>query len=181
MIRFSRLIVNGAQHLRFMKSDYDKGISGGISERHLEILAVLESGFPLERRPYEIMAVGLQMTGSELLEEVKGLIERGLIRRMGVVLDNRKFGLTGTLAAVSIPPESVSKCAEVLRGFDEITHCYLRKDTFNIWFTVVARNRRCVLRILKNIRLKLQIDSSQLLEAPVVRCFKLDARFGSRL
>jgi DNA-binding Lrp family transcriptional regulator len=164
-----------------MKKGCDNGASGGMSDLERKILTVLESDFPLERRPYDILAAGLEMTGPGFLEKVNELTGRGLIRRIGAMMDHRKLGFIGTLAAVSVPPENVEKCAEVLRGFDEVTHCYLRKDPFNIWFTVIARNRRCVRRILERICSELQIDSARLLDAPMVRCFKLDARFGSRL
>jgi len=141
------------------------------------ILQALQNDFPLSERPYEIIARKLQIPCEQLWNRVQRLMTKGMIRRIGVSLDSRKLGFCSTLAAVSVKPELVDKATEIIGQFPEVTHSYLRKDDFNIWFTVIAPDEERLVEILKEIRTALSIDSSDVLNLPVKRLFKLDARF----
>jgi len=103
----------------------------------------------------------------------------GVIRRIGASLDSRKFGFYSTLAAVSVEANLVDKAAEVIGRFPEVTHSYLRRDDFNIWFTIIAADEDKIEYILERIRSALSLKSSQVLNLPMKRLFKLDARFKS--
>ncbi|MEJ2703967.1 MAG: AsnC family transcriptional regulator [Sedimentisphaerales bacterium] len=141
------------------------------------ILQELQDGFPLEERPYEIVAGRLHISTEEVWQRIQRMLDQGVIRRIGASIDSRKFGFSGTLAAVSVEPEMVDRAAEVIGGFTEVTHSYLREDTFNIWFTIIANDKRRIGEILEQIRRSLSLEKSKILDLPVKRFFKLDARF----
>jgi len=61
-----------------------------------------------------------------------------------------------------------------------VTHSYLRRDDFNIWFTIIADDEEKIKYILEQIRSALSLKSSQVLNLPMKRIFKLDARFKVR-
>lgn len=107
------------------------------------------------------------------------MIRVGVIRRLGVSLDSRKLGYTSTLAAVRVKRDAVGQASEVITKFAEVTHCYLRKDDFNIWFTLIASSQARIEEILTEVREALSLDSSGVLNVPVERLFKLDARFDA--
>ena len=151
-----------------------------MDELDWRILQALQNDFPLSARPYEIIARKLQIPCEQLWNRVQRLITKGMIRRIGVSLDSRKLGFHSTLAAVSVKPELVDKATEIIGQFPEVTHSYLRKDDFNIWFTIIAADEERLVEILKEIRTALSIDSSDILNLPVKRLFKLDARFKVR-
>jgi len=151
-----------------------------MDELDWRILQALQNDFPLSARPYEIIARKLQIPCEQLWNRVQRLMTKGMIRRIGVSLDSRKLGFCSTLAAVSIEPNLVDKAAEIIGQFPEVTHSYLRKDDFNIWFTVIATDEERLVEILKEIRTALSIDTSDILNLPVKRLFKLDARFKVR-
>lgn len=151
-----------------------------MDELDKRILDALQNEFPLSERPYEILAEKLGISGDELWERVQGLIESGIIRRMGASLDSRKLGYSSTLAAVSVPAERVDEAAEVVGRYPEVTHSYLRDDEFNIWFTVIAYDNERIEAILEEIRTALSLEPSAVLNLPVTRLFKLDARFKTR-
>jgi DNA-binding Lrp family transcriptional regulator len=106
------------------------------------------------------------------------MLDEGVIRRIGASIDSKKFGFQSTLAAVSVEPELVERAAEVIGQFDEVTHSYLRNDAFNIWFTLIAVDQKRIEEILKQIRGSLSLEKSKVLNLPVRRLFKLDARFN---
>ncbi|MBA7615238.1 hypothetical protein ES703_22516 [subsurface metagenome] len=151
-----------------------------MDELDWRILQALQNDFPLSARPYEIIARKLQIPCEQLWNRVQRLMTKGMIRRIGVSLDSRKLGFCSTLAAVSIEPNLVDKAAEIIGQFPEVTHSYLRKDDFNIWFTIIATDEERLVEILKEIRTALSIDTSDILNLPVKRLFKLDARFRVR-
>ena len=141
------------------------------------ILQELQDDFPLEAKPYEIVADRLHISREELWERVQQMLDEGVIRRIGASIDSRKLGFSSTLAAVRVEPELVDRAAEIIGGFHEVTHSYLRNDPFNIWFTIIATDDKRIEEILEQIRDSLSLDESKVLNLPVERLFKLDARF----
>jgi len=142
------------------------------------ILQALQDDFPLEAKPYEIVADRLQISKEDLWERIQRLLDEGVIRRIGASIDSRKLGWSSTLAAVSVEPERVDRAAEVIGKFQEVTHSYLRNDSFNIWFTIIAVDEKRIEEILRQIRESLSLEKSKILNLPVKRLFKLDARFN---
>ncbi|MCP4450244.1 MAG: Lrp/AsnC family transcriptional regulator, partial [Planctomycetes bacterium] len=82
-----------------------------------------------------------------------------------------------TLAAVKVDDTRIDVAAEVINAYPEVTHCYQRKDAFNIWFTVIAFSEQRVLDIIEETRQSLGLEPAEVLNVPVERLFKLDARF----
>jgi len=71
----------------------------------------------------------------------------------------------------------VDHAAEIIGRFYEVTHSYLRNDVFNIWFTLIAIDDNRIENILEQIRKSLFLERSNVLNLPMTRLFKLDARF----
>jgi DNA-binding Lrp family transcriptional regulator len=142
------------------------------------ILHQLQHEFPLCENPYEVVAERLNISGRELWSRVQRMLDDGVIRRIGASFDSKKLGFSSTLAAVSVEPSLVERAAEVIGAFPEVTHNYLRDDTFNIWFTMIAADEARIERVLEEIRESLSLERSAVLNLPVKRLFKLDARFG---
>lgn len=142
------------------------------------ILRELQDSFPLSERPYEVVADRLQTPREELWGRIQRMLDEGVIRRMGASFDSNKLGFRSTLAAVSVKPELVDRAAETISRFPEVTHNYLRDDVFNIWFTMIAVDEKRIEDVLDEIRISLSIEKSEVLNLPVKRLFKLDARFN---
>ncbi len=148
-----------------------------MDEMDKRILELLQNTFPLSERPYEVLANKLGISCEVLLERVRELIADGVIRRMGASFDSSKLGFCSTLVGVSVKPEQLEKAVEVINRFSEVTHNYLRRDEFNIWFAVVAENSERVAHIIEQIRCELSLENSRVLNLPAKRMFKLDTCF----
>lgn len=142
-----------------------------------KILDALQKEFPLSERPYQVIASQLACSEDEIWQRVQAMIDSGVIRRLGASLDSRKLGYASTLAAVLVDETCLESAAEVINAYPEVTHCYQRKDAFNIWFTVIAFSEQRILDILEEIGQALALEPAQVLNLPVERLFKLDARF----
>lgn len=148
-----------------------------LDELDFKILKELQDGFPLDKNPYAIIAGNLDMGVDELWRRVVKLLNSGAIRRMGFSIDSKKIGYASTLAAVRVDAGQIEKSAQVISHYPQVTHSYLREGKFNIWFTVIAENPEQVGYIVEQIRLELNLPASDVLNLPVEKLFKLDARF----
>ncbi|MHC4115097.1 MAG: Lrp/AsnC family transcriptional regulator [Planctomycetota bacterium] len=148
-----------------------------MDEQDCKILNALQNNFPLCEGPYEVLARKLQMSSDELWRRIENLIADGVIRRIGVSLNSHKMGFCSTLAAVSVAADVVERACEIIGRLPEVTHSYLRADEFNIWFTIIAADEERVKAILEEIRSALSLEDSQVLNLPMERVFKLNARF----
>jgi DNA-binding Lrp family transcriptional regulator len=142
-----------------------------------QILHELQYNFPLSEKPYEVIAGRLKISTEEIWNRIQMMLDEGVIRRMGASFDSNKLGFQSTLAAVSVDAELVNRAADIIGQFHEVTHSYLRKDVFNIWFTLIAVDNNRIENILEQIRQSLCIERSKVLNLPMKRLFKLDARF----
>ena len=149
-----------------------------MDELDSQILEALQNNFPLSQRPYEAISDKLNISCQQLLARLRSLMADGVIRRIGASLDSRKLGYCSTLAAVSVENDIVEQVSEIIKKFPEVTHSYLRKDRFNIWFTIIASDNKRIENIIKEIQSALSLASSQILNLPMKRLFKLDARFS---
>jgi len=144
------------------------------------ILDALQHDFPLNERPFDVLAQRLGVDPDLLWKRVEALRERGVIRRLGASLDSRKLGFHSTLAAVRVRPGLVNRAAEAIGRHPEVTHNYLRDHEFNIWFTIIAADDERVDAVLREIREELSLEPSDVLNLPMKRLFKLDARFRAQ-
>ena len=145
------------------------------------ILQALQNEFPLSQYPYEIISDKLGISCQQLMQRLRQLKADGVIHRLRASLDSRKLGFFSTLAAISVKDDIVSHASEIIEGYPEITHSYLRNDWFNIWFTVIASDNERIENILKEIQAALSLEDSQILNSPMKRLFKLNACFNVSL
>ena len=144
------------------------------------ILEALQYDFPLSERPFDILAQRLGLDADLLWYRVERMLDEGVVRRLGASFDSKKLGCCSTLAAIRVPPALVDRAAQVVGRYPEVTHSYLRDHEFNIWFTIIAADHGRIETILREIRMALSLGTSDILNLPVKRVFKLDARFRAR-
>lgn len=144
-----------------------------------KILSELQNDFPISPKPYNIIADKLGLSRDELWDRIQELIDTGIIRRIGLSLDSKKLGFCSTLAAIRVHPDRLTKASAFINTFHEVTHSYQRRDDYNIWFTLITENETRIEEILEIIRTELSLNVLDVLNLPVKKLFKLDARFGA--
>lgn len=140
-----------------------------------KLLAALQESFPLTARPFRDLGEPLSLSEDEVIVRLAELQKEGLIRRIGPILDLRKMGLAGTLAACRVPVAEADKVAGVVSEYPEVSHNYLRPNEsgYNLWFTVSAREDR-IGEILTEIG---ERTGRELLVLPTGKIFKIGVKF----
>ena len=141
------------------------------------VLALLQGEYPVCERPYVALAEKAGLSEEELWGRVEKLLCEGVIRRIGASMDSAGLGFSSTLAAVRVEASRVEAAAEVIGGYEEVTHSYVRGDEYNIWFTVIAENAERVEEIVGEIQRRLGLEEADVLNLPMKQRFKLDTRF----
>ena len=89
------------------------------------ILNEIQSDFPLTSRPYLAIARRLKSSEKEILARIKGLRQRGIIRRIGGNFQSRKLNFTSTLCAAKVPPEKLERFVDTVGAGDAFTAVYI--------------------------------------------------------
>ena len=116
------------------------------------LLNLLQGNIPVCSRPFAKMADMLGVDESVVLERVRELKATGYLRRIGTFFNSDNLGYHSTLIALEVTPTEISNVAEVINGYDEVTHNYEREGKFNLWFTLSTLTAEREGNILDKIR-----------------------------
>ena len=153
----------------------ENGSSELLDEMDRGILNEIQSHFPIESRPYKVLADKLACSEEEVLRRVQSLKDRGIIRRIGANCNSRKLGYTSTLCAARVLPEQMERFVEVVNSYPGVTHNYLRNHEYNVWFTFIAPNVDYLDNALKEISEATGVK--EILNMPAVKKFKIKVDF----
>ncbi len=100
----------------------------------LAVIAALQDGLPLEARPYAALGRPIGLTEYEVIEAIGGLIERGVMRRFGVIVRHRALGIRANGMVVwDIPDDRVAEAGRRLADLPYVTLCYRRPRHLPDW------------------------------------------------
>ncbi len=99
------------------------------------MLAALQGGIPLARRPFEELSRELGCDEADLIACAADAMRDGRARRFGGVFDARRLGFASTLCCATM--RDPDDAAAFLVSRREVTHCYLREAPGcpNLWWT----------------------------------------------
>ena len=151
-------------------------------EQHL--LAIIQDAFPLEKRPYQVLADQLGSDEQSVFAAVENLRESGLIRRIGGVYDSEAQGFISRLCAGKVPTiasgaaddNALEKFAAAVNEIPAITHNYVRSDEYNVWFTVIAQSEEEIQKIVDDVCAKTELHDVHVLSA--TKKYKINTVMG---
>jgi DNA-binding Lrp family transcriptional regulator len=140
-----------------------------------KIINAIQSHFPICPQPYQVLGKKLHLPPEEVLERVKALKAAGIIRRIGGNFHSRRLSYTSTLCAARVPEEKIEGFVDVVNRYPGVTHNYLRKHDYNVWFTFIAPSTSYIENALKEISAKTGVQ--EIYSLPAVRMFKIRVDF----
>lgn len=152
----------------------DPSPDGMLDAADRRILSLIQSSFPLERRPYEAIGRETGLSEQEAFERVQNLKRRKIIRRIGANFQSAKLGFRSTLCAAKVSEEQLDTFVAEINRHPGVTHNYLRAHEFNVWFTCIGPSWDAVCRLLDEVAEKTGIP---ILNLPATRLYKIKVDF----
>jgi DNA-binding Lrp family transcriptional regulator len=140
-----------------------------------KIVNAIQSDFPISPQPYHELGKRLHLPAEEVLERVKALKASGIIRRIGGNFHSHRLNYTSTLCAARIPENKIEPFVAVVNSYPGVTHNYLRKHDYNVWFTFIAPSMSEIENSLRQISEKTGVK--EIYSLPAVRMFKIRVDF----
>lgn len=145
---------------------------GDLGKIENRLLSELHARFPLNEKPFEIVADRLGLSEAEVIQRTERLIQKGVIRRVGYSIDPRKIeGRKTRLIAFKVPPERIDDAASAINRYREVSHNYLRDGEFNIWFTISSFDDKRLNDIVEELVTSVKPDDHLIL--PTIKSYKL--------
>ena len=146
-----------------------------LNDADKKILDIIQSNFPLSSRPYKVIGDEIGMEEEEVLANVLTLKKQGMIRRLGANFQSKKLGFRSTLCAAKVPDDKLDLFIQEVNAKKGVTHNYLRKHEYNVWFTLIGPSWENVCETLAGITAKTGIE---ILNLPATKLFKIRVDFA---
>lgn len=116
-----------------------------LTELEKKVIARIQEDIPVSERPYLEIARAVGVAEDELLDCLRGLCARGVIRRFGATLRHQRTGFTANaMAAWEVAEERIEAVGRIMAGFRQVSHCYRRDPTpvwpYNLYTMIHAEN-----------------------------------------
>lgn len=121
------------------------------------IILATQDGLPLSPRPYHTIAAQLGLLPDEVMDRMRSMLERGVIRRIGAVPNHYALGYKANGMTVwDVPDEHVTELGRQVGALDFVSHCYERPRylpewPYNLFAMVHARSRSEVADMMRQI------------------------------
>lgn len=146
-----------------------------IARKNKTILNTIQTHFPIDARPFRVLAQSLDLTEDDLIQRIRQMKNDLLIRRIGGNFSPDKLGYHSTLCAARVPEDKIELFKATVNSYSGVTHNYMREHTFNIWFTFIAQSVQTIEKNLEQIRKDTGVET--ILNLPATRVFKISANF----
>lgn len=155
----------------------------GVEEIHLNevdqrLLAALQPGLSLVSRPYCALAQSLGLSERTVLERLGYWLERGVIKRLGVIVRHRALGYGANAMVVwDVPDAEVSSVGRLLAAESGVNLCYrrprrLRDWPYNLFCMMHGRQREQVLERIERLRVERNLTAYPYNVLFSTRCFR---------
>ncbi len=102
-------------------------------ERDVAVIRAAQGPMEAVERPYDAAAAELEIGVEELLDHLRGMVDRRLLRRVAALLNHRRAGFSANGMGVwKVPEDEILETGERMAAFRGISHCYQR-PTYDDW------------------------------------------------
>lgn len=99
----------------------------GFDTKDIALIKALQKDVYLEAEPFQKIADSLGLPLTEVLEKVRELKAKGVIRRFGAALTPAKAGFkTNAMIVWDLEGKEEDKIGEIMASHPRVSHCYIR-------------------------------------------------------
>lgn len=96
------------------------------TQQEINLIRWLQGDLSIEERPFGKMAEKVGVGEETVLDMIRKMTERGIIRRFGAVLNHQEAGYKHNAMGVWQVPARVQEVGAVMASFSQVSHCYER-------------------------------------------------------
>lgn len=132
------------------------------------IIASIQDDIAIKERPYLEIAKNMGISQEALLEKLKDLCNRGIIRRFGATIRHQKSGFeANAMAAWEVDEDRIDKVGKILASFSQVSHCYRRNPTdnwpYNLYTMIHSKDEKSCREIVRKMSDKASVNTYILL------------------
>jgi DNA-binding Lrp family transcriptional regulator len=142
-----------------------------LSKLDKKILKHFMQGLPLAENPYSKIGERLGLSGDFVFRRMQKLKEAGIIKNINTIFNWQKLGYRSSLMAIKAPIKKLKKIAEFINDFGSVTHNYLRRNKFNLWFFFIYKKEQEKQNLLEGLN---KLGVREILDLPSLKKIKLD-------
>jgi len=102
-------------------------------EDDIALIRALQGPMAAVERPYDEAAAELGLSTEEVLEQLRGMVDRKILRRVAAILFHRRAGFSANGMGVwKVPEDEILEVGGRMASFRGISHCYQR-PTYPDW------------------------------------------------
>ena len=114
------------------------GAAVPLDDTDRRLMNLLQSSFPLQREPFELIASEAELALDEVMTRTQRLLDERIIREITPIFDTRALGYSSMLVAARVDSENPQRAAGIVNSHPGVSHNYLRTHDFNLWFTIAT-------------------------------------------
>lgn len=105
-----------------------------IDDTDRALIRATQAGLPFDAHPYARIAEQIGATEAEVIERLSRMIDRGIVRRIGLVPNHYRLGLAANGMTVwDVVDDEAEKLGAWVGALDFVSHCYLRPRALPDW------------------------------------------------
>ena len=102
-------------------------------DRDIAVIRALQGPMKVRDRPYDEAAAEVGMSVDDLLDHLRGMVDRKLLRRVAAILYHRRAGFSANGMGVwRVPEDGIDETGRRMAAVRGISHCYQR-PTYRDW------------------------------------------------
>jgi DNA-binding Lrp family transcriptional regulator len=139
-----------------------------LSDIEKKVIAAIQEEIPIAARPYLAIATRIGISEDTLLETLRDLCRRGVIRRFGATLRHQRSGYrANAMTAWQVPEAQVEAAGRIMATWVQVSHCYRRDPVpgwpYNLYTMIHAADEAQCRRIAAEIAAAAGVENYTLL------------------
>jgi DNA-binding Lrp family transcriptional regulator len=139
-----------------------------LTDLEKRIIASIQEDMAITARPYLKISEKLGISEETLLETLRKLCERGIIRRFGATLRHQKTGFTANaMAAWQVDEDRIEAVGNKMASFKQVSHCYRRNPTdrwpYNLYTMIHANDKEACRQFARRMSRETEVEDYALL------------------
>jgi DNA-binding Lrp family transcriptional regulator len=139
-----------------------------LTELEKRIIALIQGDIAITGRPYLEIAEKLDISEGTLLDTLKSLCDRGVMRRFGATLRHQKSGFeANAMVAWIVDEDRIDEVGRTMASSRAVSHCYRRNPTdgwpYNLYTMIHAKDEASCREIARELSAKANVDTYSML------------------